>query len=286
MSEIRSRTSRFNCETATFAKVTLHDFIYKHKCVVGWDAFFNIVGVENQLKKISNSIQFGKIKQIKKRIKKIKKQPEKLLKNNISPKLANVFRAFDVPPASIKVVILGQDPTPQPDKATGLAFSVEGDAREVPSVFNLLLELRLEGITTDLVNGDLSGWVDEGVFLLNTALTIPQGGKAGQHLNLWAPFTGHLLKYISELKLPSSRAWILWGQKAINIADLNVKWGKVNGVDNYKVEGSHPSSMGGSYTKFLGGNYFKCANKFLKNKKIVEVDWDVPGTGNIMEKCP
>ena len=88
---------------------------------------------------------------------------------------------------------------------------------------------------------------------MNAALTIPQGGGGGEgeeHLNLWAPFTGYLLAYISELKSPSSRAWILLAEKAKKIANENVKG---NRDDNYMMGGSHPSSRGKAYSKFLGG---------------------------------
>ena len=118
----------------------------------------------------------------------------------IEPPLRNMLEALKrVSPAKIKVIILGQDPTPQAGKATGLAFSLksEEDAREVPAVLNVLLEVALEGWKVDLSDGDLSSWTKKGVLLLNTAFTITQG-EAASHLSIWKPFTELLIKYISD----------------------------------------------------------------------------------------
>lgn len=86
-----------------------------------------------------------------------------------------MFEALNrVAPHEITVAFIGQDPTPQPGKATGLALSVE-NARIVPSSLNILLEVALEGWNVDISNGDLSSWASQGVLLLNTALTVDQG---------------------------------------------------------------------------------------------------------------
>lgn len=124
-----------------------------------------------------------------------------------------MFEAFKrVNPEDIKVVILGQDPTPQEGKATGRAFSV-ANPRAVGSVMYVLLEVALEGWSVDLSNGDLSKWEKQGVLLLNSALTIgqityedPQKKTKTQevsHLGYWCPFTKLLIDHISGLPEPS-----------------------------------------------------------------------------------
>lgn len=91
-----------------------------------------------------------------------------------------MFRALElVRPDEIRVIILGQDPTPQAGKAAGLAFSV-ADPLSVGTVLNVLLEVALEGFPVNIWEGDLTSWVKQGVLLLNTAFTVPKGGP-GSH---------------------------------------------------------------------------------------------------------
>ena len=88
-----------------------------------------------------------------------------------------IFQALkSVQPNNIKVVILGQDPTPQPGKATGLAFNVE-KPRFVPAVLNMLLEVAFEGFPINLDNVGVLKWAEQGVLLLNTAFTCPHKSK-------------------------------------------------------------------------------------------------------------
>ena len=70
----------------------------------------------------------------------------------IEPELPLVFRAFTVPFDKIKAIIIGQDPTPVPGMATGLAFSLDIGADPIicPSVFNILVELKWEGFDVGL----------------------------------------------------------------------------------------------------------------------------------------
>ena len=211
-------------------------------------------------------------------------------KLQFNPKLGRVFRALDmVAPDKIKVVILGQDPTPQPGKATGLAFSLQPteDAREVATVFNVLMELKLEGFQTNLKNGDLTPWVAQGVFLLNSALTVPHN-RAGAHLPLWKPFMRLLITYINEKA--SSSAWMVWGKQALEILKPRVNKPVYNGVDfkkkHYLILGSHPSAAYAAYIYFLGRDYFKCANTFLTKVKRGTINWDLPGLGTITKTCP
>lgn len=115
-----------------------------------------------------------------------------------------------VAPENVKVVILGQDPTPQRDKSTGLALSVE-DPRTVGPVMNVLLEVSLERWNVDISNGDLSKWTKQGVLFLNSTLTV-EAKNAGTRLDHWRLFTKLLIRFISFRADPS--VWILWGKIA------------------------------------------------------------------------
>ncbi len=211
---------------------------------------------------------------------------EKLIEKEISPKLQedakrfqieppiqDIFKAFEkISPKDVRVIILGQDPTPQAGQATGMAFSLKKgvDPSTVPSVHNMLVELKLEGMNVDLTNGDLTPWRNQGVLLLNAALTVIQGGKAGSHLGVWKKFTKLLIEYINK-ESPSS-AWILWGGQAQNFAKL------ISINKHYIKAGYHPSPRSQTNeARFFAGNYFHCANEFLvKKAQRGKIDWGLP----------
>ena len=185
----------------------------------------------------------------------------------IEPPMPDMFKAFNVPLDKVKAIILGQDPTPQAGKATGLAFSLKPgeDPTTVPSVENMLVELKWEGMNVGLTNGDLTPWLGQGVLLLNSALTINIGQGIGSHQALWRPFTKLLVEFISKKAQPS--AWILWGNEAKKIVPL------IDRKRHYIKDGAHPRAA----TGFFGGNYFACTNDFLKDKaKRGEIAWKIP----------
>ena len=140
---------------------------------------------------------------------------EKLINNHqdaIEPQMPLIFNALKkVKVEDIKVVILGQDPTPQEGKAKGVAFLVD-NPRTVPAVLNMLLEVAFEGFAVDLDRANVEEWLKKGVLLLNTAFTVPhkdkdkqQGkGKEKDHLAMWRPFTEALITYIKDYAPPSA----------------------------------------------------------------------------------
>jgi len=194
--------------------------------------------------------------------------------------MPNVFKALTVSLNDIKAVIIGQDPTPQKGMATGLAFSLDPDKdpRTVPTVFNILVELKLEGHVVSLTNGDLSPWLGQGVLLLNAALTIPQGGNPGDHLSIWLPFTEHLVQYISKNALHSS-AWIIWGGKAADRIEIKIdKSQKKDKTYHYIYnKGYHPSPWASvKNNEFFGYNHFNCVNQFLTDTaKRGAINWSL-----------
>ena len=255
--------AEFDCETAEYKTVKLYDFVYKYHCFpAGWEEFLEEENVKKQIEFISGQL-FKAV------------QPKNYF---IEPAMPDMFKAFKVGRDQVKVVILGQDPTPQADKATGMAFSLKPneDPRKVPSVLNMLVELKWEGIDVGLSNGDLTPWRNQGVLLLNAALTVRRG-QAGSHQGLWTDFTAFLLQHISN-KGPRS-AWILWGGEAKVFAGL------IDTSKHYIKTGGHPSPQG--CAGFFGGNYFLCANQFLN--EIVHrggIDWRLaPAFVSPMEAC-
>ena len=123
-----------------------------------------------------------------------------------------------VPLDQVKAIIIGQDPAPQPGLATGLAFSLDESVHptEVPSVQRVILEARNESYCVDPEKGVLISWAEQGVVLLNTALTLIQD-EIGSHIDVWANFTDNLIEYINENA--SLSVWIPWGWNAKQLED-------------------------------------------------------------------
>lgn len=155
--------------------------------------------------------------------------------NDCTPSAEKIFRAAQ-PVDEIKVVILGQDPYPAPGAATGLAFEVNGliswkqPFRQV-SLKNIVRLLyssytgadpyrtKFSDVLNAIDRGDFSilppdrlfsYWAENGVLLLNTALTC-KPGYPGSHAELWKPIMDDLIRYIEENAHP---IWFLWGKEA------------------------------------------------------------------------
>ena len=197
----------------------------------------------------------------------------------VRPEPSQFFRALKLTSVdSVKVVILGQDPYHSPGLAQGLAFSIPENiptnSREFPSSLrNISKALALEGFA-HLPNGDLQTWAQQGVLLLNTALSV-RLGEAGSHANLgWKSLIDRL---ISGLALHRPKLiWMLWGGHAQSKLALIE-----SGVDQLILQASHPSGLGVYKTDrpFLepgakaSCGHFTKANQWLKQLGKKEIIW-------------
>ena len=197
----------------------------------------------------------------------------------IRPEPNQFFRALKLTPVnSVKIVILGQDPYHSPGLAQGLAFSIPANiptnSRAFPSSLrNISKALALEGFG-QLPNGDLHAWAEQGVLLLNTALSV-RLGEAGSHSNLgWKSLIDRL---ISGLALHRPHlVWMLWGGHAQSkLAFIE------SGINQLVLQSSHPSGLGVYKTdrpflepgaKVSCGHFTK-ANEWLKQLGKEEVIW-------------
>ncbi|MFV0429538.1 MAG: uracil-DNA glycosylase, partial [Arachnia sp.] len=101
-----------------------------------------------------------------------------------------VLRAFTRPLADVRVLIVGQDPYPTPGHPVGLSFSVAADVRPLPrSLVNIYAELESDLGITPAPHGDLTGWFDQGVLLLNRVLTVRPGVPASHRGKGWEEVT-------------------------------------------------------------------------------------------------
>ena len=137
----------------------------------------------------------------------------------VFPAAGRILRAYQlVQPSDVRVVILGQDPYPQPDRAVGLAFGVPvGEMPEKGSLPNMFRKLRDDPEFSRTAPEDLTehcgltGWANQGVLLLNTALTVPQYKPGGHGSIGWAPLITQTLRHLGPRP---DIAWFLCGYKA------------------------------------------------------------------------
>lgn len=184
----------------------------------------------------------------------------------IYPSFDDTFNAFKLCPLEkLKVVILGQDPYHGPNQAHGLCFSVQAGIKPPPSLVNIFKELEtsIPGFTRT-VSGELTNWATQGVFLLNTCLSVREH-QAGSHFNKgWEIFTDKVIEIINEKK--SGVVFMLWGAPARK---------KVSMIDRSRhliLEAPHPSPLS-AHRGFLGCKHFSKANMYLKKQNMQEIDW-------------
>jgi uracil-DNA glycosylase len=187
----------------------------------------------------------------------------------VYPPESLVFNAFNVTPLNdIRVVILGQDPYHGEGQAHGLCFSVLPEVKKLPpSLKNMYKELAtdIEGFVIP-EHGYLQTWAEQGVFLLNTVLTVEQG-QAHSHKHLgWEQFTDNVIAHINANC--EGVVFILWGAHA-------QKKGK--GIDSTRhsiLSGPHPSPLS-AHRGFFGCKHFSRTNELLLAQGKKPINWQV-----------
>jgi uracil-DNA glycosylase len=187
-------------------------------------------------------------------------------KNRVFPKKEHVFRAFDLCSfEDVKVVILGQDPYPTAGNANGLCFSVSSSVKKIPkSLNNIFLELQSDLGIPFPIDGNLEPWAKQGVFLLNSILTVEEG-KPNCHSGIgWEQFTDSVIQSLSEKK--SNLVFLLWGTKAI------AKKTMIDCNKHLVLTAPHPSPLS-SYRGFFGCKHFSKTNAYFQNFDIPKINW-------------
>ncbi|MFL6062300.1 MAG: uracil-DNA glycosylase [Marmoricola sp.] len=177
-----------------------------------------------------------------------------------------ILRAFQRPLAEVRVLILGQDPYPNPGHPVGLSFSVAPDVRPLPpSLVNIYKELISDVGLAPPSNGDLSAWADAGVMLLNRTLTTAPGVSNAHRGKGWEPVTERAIDVLAARGGPL--AAILWGADA---RKLKPRLGAVP-----CVESVHPSPLS-ARNGFFGSRPFSRVNELLVEQGGDPVDWSLP----------
>ena len=182
------------------------------------------------------------------------------------PQGDKIFNAFNLTPLNnIKVVILGQDPYHGPNQAHGLCFSVPQSVKPPPSLVNIFKELDSDtGKKRNYHDGNLEPWARQGVFLLNTTLTVEKSKPLSHRDYGWSEFTDRVISLISN-KLENI-VFILWGSFAQSKKQL---------IDSNKhliLTAPHPSPLS-AHRGFFGSKPFSKTNNFLHSKQIDMVNW-------------
>jgi uracil-DNA glycosylase len=177
-----------------------------------------------------------------------------------------VLRAFRQPFASVRVLIVGQDPYPTPGNPVGLSFSVAPDVRRLPaSLVNIFREYGEDLGYPRPSSGDLSPWTERGVMLLNRVLTTAPGQPGAHRGQGWEEVTEQAIRALAGRGSPLVA--ILWGRDARSLAPLL-------GAARC-IESAHPSPNSAD-RGFFGSRPFSRANRLLEREGGPPVDWKLP----------
>ena len=199
---------------------------------------------------------------------------ERLLGKVIYPNEHDIFRAFHSSAfEDIKVCIIGQDPYFLPGLAHGLSFSVNKGVKIPRSLANIYKELKSNFDDFSIPeHGYLQAWADQGVFLLNTVLTVEENEANSHKRKGWENLTRSALQKINDEL--NNVIFLAWGKDAHKVCEI---------IDHNKhkvIKTSHPSPLGASrsgkdFSSFLGSMCFKEANQYLNEHNKLEINWNL-----------
>lgn len=193
---------------------------------------------------------------------------EERQKTTVFPPEAEVFSALHLTPyEKVSVLILGQDPYHDDNQAHGLCFSVRPGVAIPPSLLNIFKELKSDLGCRIPNNGFLTHWAEQGVLLLNTALTV-RAHQANSHQNQgWEIFTDAVIEAVNAKSDPV--VFVLWGGNA------RKKMGLIDQSRHLVIASAHPSPLS-AYRGFFGSRPFSRINAALKAAGKTEIDWQIP----------
>lgn len=186
---------------------------------------------------------------------------EILKPNTFFPAKEDIFRVFSMPMSSIRVIILGSDPYID-GRANGLAFAVNANSKKP---FSLRI---IEQEVGHPIDRTLISWMKQGVFMLNTALTVEKD-KPNSHVKYWKKFTEKVIEVITQDVAP---VWMLWGTNAKAYEKL------IRDIESFQynhiLKAAHPASEtpnrnGG----FKGCNHFNLCNEYFDKFNEQLINW-------------
>ena len=185
----------------------------------------------------------------------------------IYPPGSLIFNAFDKTPYDkVKVVIIGQDPYHGDGQAHGLSFSVQPGVKPPPSLVNIYKELQTDVGMPIPTSGNLDHWAEQGVLLLNAALTVRANEPASHAKIGWADFTNAVISKLSDDK--SGVIFLLWGRFAHEKQPL------IDETRHFVLKAAHPSPFSAD-KGFFGCKHFSKTNELLSRQGLDPIDWSV-----------
>lgn len=184
---------------------------------------------------------------------------------HILPEARHLFEIFDRCPFDrVKVVILGQDPYPTPGQYYGVCFSVPEGVPVPVSLTNIFQEIHTDLGKPVPSSGCLDRWVEQGVFSMNSVLTV-RAYQTGSHRGHgWETFTDAVIRFLSDRR--KHLVFLLWGAYAKAKAPL------IDASKHLILTAPHPSPRSAGYG-FFGCRHFSRTNAYLKEHGLEEIDW-------------
>lgn len=183
----------------------------------------------------------------------------------IYPPMNDIFNALRRTSYSdVKAVILGQDPYHGAGQAHGMCFSVKKGTPPPPSLQNIFKELKADLGIDPPGHGELTGWADSGVLLLNTVLTVREGQANSHKGKGWEQFTDRVIQLLNRREQPM--VFLLWGGNA------RAKAGLITNPAHLVLQCAHPSPLS-AYNGFFGCRHFSKTNEFLQSRGIEPINW-------------
>lgn len=189
----------------------------------------------------------------------------------VYPPNDEVFAALHLTPfASVKVLILGQDPYHGAGQAHGLCFSVRPGVPPPPSLVNIYAEMEADLGIPPADHGHLTSWATQGVLLLNTTLTVRARQAASHQKRGWETFTDEVIQAVAAK--PDRVVFVLWGAAAGRKKQL------IDTSVHAVVQSPHPSPLS-AHRGFFGSRPFSQINELLTEAGREPIDWALPPLG-------
>ena len=184
----------------------------------------------------------------------------------IYPPRELIFNAFKLTPLDkVNVVVIGQDPYHEEGQAMGLSFSVPNNCKIPPSLINIFKEIELEFDKPVMKLGDLTYLTKQGVFLINTILTVEEGKPMSHKIKEYSYFIQDLLGFLENLDQPI--VYMLWGGNAHKYEQF------IHNPNHFVIKRTHPSPLGANQGGWFNMNTFRSCNDFLESKNVKAIEW-------------
>ena len=186
---------------------------------------------------------------------------EAVSESEFIPAIDRVLAPLSTAIDDVSVVIVGQDPYPNPEYADGFAFSVRADVTPFPaSLINIFKEIESDLGTPMPENGNLERWSRQGVLLINRTLTTVPGESHAHQRSGWMAITEAIIREVAA----RGAVGILWGGNAQQMSEY---------FDSSRViKSAHPSPLS-AYRGFFGSKPFSRCNAMLAEIGKTEIAW-------------